>query len=451
MNSLRIRLISLFGLSIIIAAAVQFATSFYAARNEANKLFDYHMQQMTVALEDSDFAKVDFTALPGADNDNFDFVVQEWSADGMAVYQSHTYLELPKKAPLGYSNVTLGNGEWRIFAAKAHDRVVQIAQKMKVRENRAMSLALSALWPVIPVSLLLLIASGWLVTTALAPLDRISHELEQRNPDSLEPLAGNGVPREISSLVFALNSLLERMAQTLQFQQQFVADAAHELRSPITALRLQTQNLARSRDETTFTQAIARLLGGVDRAARVVEQLLVLARQNPSSHKPKLVPLSLNNCLEQAITDVTPIAASRQMQITFTTDVQIKLQGEVDSLRVLISNLLDNAIRYSPERGLIRLDLHLDGDCVHLCVQDSGKGIPIQERERIFDRFYRIPGTQPTGSGLGLAIVKTIADRHNAQIELDDAALGGLAVHIRFPHAEQMFPEHDFPHSLSFV
>ncbi|MES2102523.1 MAG: ATP-binding protein [Pseudomonadota bacterium] len=433
MKSLRLRLILLFGAAIVAAAALQFATSFHAAMREANKLFDYHMQQLVLALQDRDFDLAEWNSLPGIEGNSFDFVVQVWSQDGMRVYQSRPYKLLPKQAGVGYSTVTLDNGDWRVYTVQEHKRVVQVAQKIAARRDRAISLAFSALWPVIPVSLLLFAAAWWVVTTALAPLNRIGQELADRQAESMAPVAGEGVPQEVSLLVTELNSLLARTAQALQAQQRFVADAAHELRSPITALRLQVQTLARSRDEVALSQAVGRLLGGVDRASRLVEQLLALARQDPSSQSSELAPISLTACVEQAMSDVGPFAASRNIQLQSGALPPAEIRGDADSLRVMVCNLLDNAIRYIPENGVVQIGLAAGGTLVELTVEDSGSGIPAQERSRIFDRFYRVPGTSPSGSGLGLAIAKTIADRHKAAIVLGDSALGGLAVKISFP------------------
>lgn len=433
MRSLRIRLILLLGAAIIVAAAVQFATSFRAAMREANDLFDYHMEQMALALQDSAFQQAEWYKPSTGDTSGFDFVIQIWTDDGVRVYQSRPYRHLPEQGALGYSNVTLDNGDWRIYGVQNGSRVIQVAQKTEVRRDRAISLAVHALWPVLAVSLLLCAVVWWVVTTALMPLNRIGQDLADRNADSLTPVSDQGVPREVSLLVAELNSLLARMSQALQSQQRFVADAAHELRSPLTALKLQVQTLARAKDETARSQAVARLLGGVDRASRLVEQLLALARQDPLAEAAELKLLSLPTCIEQAAGDVVPVAQPRHIQLEYDADNQIEIVGDAESVRVLVRNLLDNAVRYTPEHGQVRISLTADDAFALLTVQDSGPGIPEEERERIFDRFYRVPGTSQTGSGLGLAIVKAIAARHDASVQLGRSELGGLAVTVAFP------------------
>jgi two-component system, OmpR family, sensor kinase len=434
MRSLRIRLLILLGAAIMIATAVQFAASFRAAMQEANDLFDYHMEQIALALQDSAYQQPSwYKSSSGGDMAGFDFVIQIWTDDGVRVYQSRTYRNLPERGELGYSNVTLNNGDWRIYNVQNGTRVIQVAQKLDTRRDRAISLALHSLWPSIPVSLLLFAAAWWVVSAALAPLNRIGRDLATRNADSLDPVDAQGVPKEVSLLVAELNSLLTRMALALHAQQRFVADAAHELRSPLTALKLQVQTLARAKDETARAQAVGRLQGGVDRASRLVEQLLALARQDPLSEAAEMTLVSLPACIEQAAGDVAPIALTRHIQLEYGAYTHAEIMGDGEGLRILVRNLLDNAVRYAPEYGRVRIDLVVDGTHAHLTIQDSGSGIPEENRDRIFDRFYRVPGTSPSGSGLGLAIVKAIAERHDAAVELGQAELGGLAVTVRFP------------------
>lgn len=450
MRSLRIRLLLLLGVAIGAAAFLQFIASFSAAMQEANKLFDYHMQQMAYALQDSGFETAGWHGMAGAGNEDFEFVVQIWTDDGVRVYQSRTYRALPERGPLGYSNVNLPNGDWRVYAVQASTRVIQVSQRIESRRSRAMALALRALWPVLAVSLLLFGAAWWVVTTALAPLNRIGHDLANRNADSLAPVSVKGVPHEVSLLVAELNSLLVRVAGALQSQQRFVADAAHELRSPLTALRLQVQTLARARDDAARQQAVTRLLGGVDRATRLVEQLLVLARQDPAVPNAS-ERVTLAACVLQATADVGPLANARKVCLEYPEDNDIEVLGDPDSLRIMVRNLLDNAVRYTPAGGRVKVEIGSgngsgiaaggdgDGDGngdpqrVHLCVHDSGPGIAAADRARIFDRFYRVPGTREAGSGLGLAIVKAIAERHEAAITLGLSPLGGLAATVSFP------------------
>jgi two-component system OmpR family sensor kinase len=434
-RSLRLRLILFLGAAIVVATVVQFTTSFQSAMGEANKLSDYHMQQMALALQDGGFEQAAWYPSHDATHHGFDFVVQIWADDVARVFQSRPYRILPKQGALGFYTVTLANGDWRVYTARTPMRTIQIAQKLSTRRDRAISLAVNSLWSVLPVSLLLWGVAWWVISTAISPLNRIGRDLANRNVDSLAPVSDAGAPQEVARLVAELNLLLARMRQALQSQRQFVADAAHELRSPITALKLQAHTLARASDETARIQGLGRLLGGVDRAARLVEQLLVLAREEPLSLETEPVAMSLPGTISQALSDVAPFAHSRHIECQCGPLTQAQILGDADSLRVMIRNLLDNAVRYTPEHGMVRVDLVADDAAVVLSLQDSGAGIPAPDRARVFDRFYRVQGTSPSGSGLGLAIVKAIAERHAATVTLSDAALGGLAVAVAFPRA----------------
>lgn len=433
MHSLRIRLLLSLGIAIAAVAILQFTVSFHASMEQANKLFDYHMQQMALALQDSSFEQNRWRKFSTIDNEKLELAVQVWTDSGVRVYQSRKFKSLPEQAPLGYSTVTLANGEWRIYATENNGRKIQISQRMEARRNRAISLALHALWPVLAASVLLFAATWWVVNSALSPLKRIGREVANRNVDSLAPISDAHIPTEVSPLVAELNLLLSRVEQGLKSQQRFVADAAHELRTPLTALKLQVQTLVRTTDETARMRSFDRLLGGVSRTSRLVEQLLALARQDPIAPSQPFSVISLTNCLEEAVNELSAYASSKNIELRYGETVQADITGDADSLLILFRNLLDNAIRYSPANSRVQASIRLFDDNALVTIDDSGPGIPQQERDRVFDRFYRVPGTAQDGSGLGLSIVKTIADRHRAAISLGSAALGGLAVTLSFP------------------
>lgn len=437
MQSLRLRLILLLGTLIVGSAALLFLTTFQAALQNANRMFDYHMEQMAHVIQNSGLEEIPWYAMTKFNTSSYDFVIQIWNKEGARVYQTRVYRLLPEQAKLGFSNEFLDSGEWRIYAIQNENQVVQVAQNMSSRRDQAISFAVRTLWPVIPISVLLFIAAWSVVSASLYPLNRISRDIAMRSGESLEPVDVGGVPKEVYPLVQELNLLLSRMDQALQSQQRFVADAAHELRSPITALKLQVQTLARATDDTSRAQGIARLLGGIDRISRLVEQLLALARHEPLSQQFETEEVALNACLEQAIADVLPLMASRDIELRQGTNEAVTVLGEAGSLRILIRNLLDNAARYIPEGGTIQTDISRENDFVLLKIQDSGSGIPRSERGRVFDRFFRVPGTVQTGTGLGLAIVKAVAERYKGTVELGTSSLGGLAVIVKFPAIRQ--------------
>ncbi|MBK4737799.1 ATP-binding protein [Noviherbaspirillum pedocola] len=432
MRSLRLRLLLLLGAEIIAAALLQFGASHEAAMNEANKLFDYHLQQMAMALEDSDFPQQEAPPHAHRREDAFDVAIRIWSDSGAMLYQAGDAPPLPRHAAPGFSMELLPDSEWRIYTRHAGARTIQVAQRMEARQERASGLALKTLSPTVIVAVLSLLATMGVISAALAPLNRIGRDLAARNAGSLAPVSEEGVPAEVSRLTAELNSLLARLDHALQSQQHFIADAAHELRSPLTALKLQVQTLMRAKDDEARMQGAQRLLGGIDRASRLVEQLLLLARQDPLLPTQPGEPVDLLRCIELAAGDVAPFAAAKDIDVRYDCARGIAVAGDAEAWRVMIRNLLDNAVRYTPAHGVVMVTLSERDGTGTLAIEDSGPGISEVNRARVFDRFYRVPGTAPGGSGLGLAIVKAIAARHGVEVALGESATGGLAVRLEF-------------------
>ena len=230
----------------------------------------------------------------------------------------------------------------------------------------------------------------------------------------------------------SLNALLQRLGQSLDTQRAFVADAAHELRSPLTALKLQLQLLKRAGSDAERGVAAEALAAGIDRAARLVEQLLTLARTEPGAAVTPLQPLDLSELVREAVADTVPLALARGTQFELQADAPVPIDGDRAALSALVRNLADNAVRYSPPGARVELRVSAHHGVATLQVDDAGPGIPPAERERVFDRFYRRGQSDEPGTGLGLAIVRGVAQRHGATVALDDSALGGLRVTLRF-------------------
>jgi two-component system OmpR family sensor kinase len=243
-----------------------------------------------------------------------------------------------------------------------------------------------------------------------------------------------GLPDEIRPLVLELNLLLERMRGAFAQQKQFVGDAAHELRSPLTALRLQLQALQRAGDTDARRLAEQRLAAGIDRATRLVEQLLSMARHESAAGQAPAETVDLADVLRQALSEMLPQANAKSISIDLDGAPQASVQGHRDALTLLARNLLDNAIKYTPAGKRVHLHLEQAPGETTLLIDDEGPGIAPDERERVFDRFYRVEGNSQHGSGLGLAIARSIADQHGATIELQDTPVGaGLRVKVVFP------------------
>jgi signal transduction histidine kinase len=280
---------------------------------------------------------------------------------------------------------------------------------------------------------LLALAVAWVVGSSLSPLRRIVTEVQRRDAGSLAPLATAELPEEIAPLIEQLNRLLARLDVAFGAQRAFVADAAHELRSPLTAVRLQLQLLDRAPDETARRTARAELGAAVERAIHLVEQLLALARSEPQEMHPALQPVELEAVAADAMRDTHTLALERRIELQLSAEPGTVVHGDPDALRTLARNLIDNAVRYTPAGGQVQVRSLHDGAGAMLQVTDTGPGIPPAERARAFDRFYRRANSPAGGCGLGLAIVKAIAERHGARVRLDEGPDGGLQATVTFP------------------
>ena len=433
-HSLRTRLLWFLFAAISVTALAQAFVAYRTARAEADAIFDYHMQQMALSLRSG--LPLNARGTPAdaeRDDENFDFVVQVWTADGLRVFQS-ARAALPQQAVLGFSDVKAHGTTYRVFSLQSRTQTIEVAQDMAARREMAGTLALRTVGPIAVMAPLLMLIVWWVVSASLAPVSRVRRQVSQRQADDLTEVSEAGLPEEIRPLVRELNLLFGRVRQAFDAQKSFVADAAHELRSPLAALKLQAQGLQRAPDDAARDVAVSRLTAGIDRATRLVEQLLILARQQASAAAGvKAEPVSLVELARLSIIDAAPAAQARRIDLGLAHADEGRISGHPEALRILLRNLLDNAVKYSPDGGAVDVEVRRDDAAMLLSVQDSGPGIPHEDRERVLDRFYRVAGTQTTGSGLGLAIVKSIAELHGAQLTLDGSPrLGGLRVQVRF-------------------
>jgi signal transduction histidine kinase len=429
MRSIRARL--LIALLAVVAAISLLAGTLTYRRvlAETSTLFDYQLRQMALSLRVAPRLE-----LPPAQADS-DFVIQIWDPFGNRVYYStRPGLPLINSTALGYADVEVGGRAWRTYGLQTLDGVIQIAQPVSVRESLARGAAFRVVIPLLLLLPLLGAAVVGVVGSGLEPLRRIAAEVQRRNVDTLAPIATEQLPREVAPLVGELNRLLTRLNAAFQTQRAFVADAAHELRSPLTALRLELQLLDRAPDEAARREARQNLGAAVERAIRLVEQLLTLARSEPRHAASPLSRMELEQAAADGIADAHALALTRDIDLALESQ-PAPVQGDREALRTLVRNLVDNAVRYTPAGGRVRVSARGGAGGATLEVTDSGPGIPAADRERAFDRFYRRANSPEGGSGLGLAIVKAIADRHGAQVRLDDAPGGGLKVTVGFPPA----------------
>jgi len=433
MKSIRHRLLLWLLCSLTLAVVAAGMRIYYQTLEEANELSDYHLKQMALSLPGDAFGPVPSLRgdLPGQAND---LVIQIWDQTGVQLYLSRSGSLLPDRAEFGYSTVSTPTGQWRVYSALEGNNIVQVAQPMSMRRARAAGMALRIVVPL----LLLLPVLGvliWLtVGRGLRPLDQIASAVGQRTPSSLHALPEQGLPVEVQPLVHALNDLLARLGRALESQKTFVADAAHELRTPLAAIQLQSQLAERADTEAERGAAFAELRQGLARASHLARQLLTLARQEPGIAERPFESVDLGEVARLVLAEHAPSAAEKNIDLGLDHEGPVKVQGDFEALRVMLGNLVDNAIRYAPDGGKVDVTLGPRDASACMEVTDSGPGIPEKDRERVFDRFYRREGSRTDGSGLGLAIVKNIADRHRATVTLHDAR-PGLRVNVTFGSA----------------
>jgi two-component system OmpR family sensor kinase len=411
---------------------------FRTAHEEANELFDYELRAVALSVPPTAIGANALAHGPAESREISDdrIAIEVWNAKGESVYRSP---EAPGIGQLteGFRTIERGEKDWRVYGLRHPDRFIQVAQPVSVRESLAIRLALRTLWPLgllLPLTVALVL---FVVSRALVPIGALSRALSTRSLDVLEPVYPDGaVPIEVRPLVDALNDLLSRLKAASSAQRTFIADAAHELRSPLAALKLQLQAAERDGSLKGEGQTLGRIEERLHRIIRLVQQLLALAREDaePTS---ALAPVGLRRLAEQSVSDFSLIAEAKSIDLglelapTVAADEAFMVVGDANGLSVLLNNLLDNAIRHTPQGGRVDLVLRRDGEEIAFDVRDSGTGIPEAELGRVCDRFYRGVDTRGEGSGLGLAIASRIASRHGAALSLRNNAEGhGLTVTV---------------------
>jgi two-component system OmpR family sensor kinase len=441
MNSIRhqlfIGLVSLLTVVGVAAGLGMYATAFQAA----NTVFDYHLKQLAFALRDHAATAVEVS---GSDDDDAeqDIVIQIWDEDGYHLYHSHPGgPSLPRAAP-GWSTVTVRrHGTWRVFTLVDEARAIQVEHPVHVRRAMAIGLAVRTLLPWLVAVPLLGGLLWWHMGRSLRPLTIVAQAVHTRTPSTLDPLPVAGLPEEVLSLVTALNALLQRLATALTAQRAFIADAAHALRTPLAAVYLQSQLLARADGDVARHEALTALQSGLTRLTRLVQELLALSRLEPEAPQEPLRPLALNPIVHTVIADYVALAVEHGLDLGLVQDDPLWMMGDAEGLRLLCASLIENALCYTPAGGTVDVAIVRTATASWLSVTDTGPGIPPAERQRVFDRFYRGSNVHVPGSGLGLAIVKAVAERHQAHVTLGEHESGtGLVVRVTFPALDTPTP-----------
>ncbi|HET7587436.1 MAG TPA: ATP-binding protein [Gammaproteobacteria bacterium] len=361
-------------------------------------------------------------------------VVQLWANDGLLMRTSWLIPQLKLQAHDGFDTVNAKGGRWRTYTIHSAPLHVQVAQSEDFRQRVILKQALNSAEPIailLPVSAALL----WLaVYLALRPMNALMQSIARQDAGSLAELPLRGVPRELRPLIISMNGLLGRLRESFMAQRRFVQDSAHELRTPVTALKLQLQDLKEHASRGAATELI-QLEAGVGRMQRLVERLLQLARQDSGHDEAAATALDIRESLGASIGDFAAMAENRNIDLGLKSCAAGTLCMNAEDLRSIIDNLLDNALRYTPTGGVVDVSAYWADTALFIEVADTGPGIPPPCLERVFDRFYRVAGTNTHGSGLGLSIANSAATRYGLHIELFNRTGGpGLLARVSFPH-----------------
>lgn len=440
-ESVQLKLSLTISAAILVVAVVAGIFSFVSAFDEAIELQDDVLRQVATLMDRQHLS----SELPrnggrakGSDEESR-VIVQRLGDDTLSSVgvDAGGVLPLPMTLPDGLQTMTAGGETFRLLVRTvASGERIAVAQEAGFRDEIARDSALRTVMPFLILVPILLLVIANLVRKMFRPIATLSHEIDQRAEQGLHPVEESHLPSEVRPFVVAINRLLSRVAQSMEAQRRFVADAAHELRSPLTALSLQAERLAEAEMSGTARERLAALRQGIERGRNLLDQLLALAKAAQSSTELPKTPVSVQDIFCRVLEDLMPLAEAKRIDVGVEgeQDAQV-LVSELDMI-ALVKNLVDNAIRYTPTGGRVDLSVTRAEGRAEVRVQDTGPGISLSERERVFSPFYRTLGSDQIGSGLGLSIVKTVAERIGAEIRLtfsDEAKQQGLLVTMLIP------------------
>ncbi|CAB3633568.1 MAG: two-component sensor histidine kinase [Achromobacter sp.] len=437
-ESVQLKLSFTLSLSILLAALVAGVFSFASALNEAHELQDDLLRQIAHLMDRQHLVASPANAALDESNEDARVTVQRLgdSPPSTPVAAGAGTLPIPANLADGLHTLELDGESFRVMIKTfASGERFAVSQEADFRNEIARDGALRTVMPFLILVPVLLLIVGDLIRKMFRPIATLSKEVDLREEQALHPVQDHHLPVEVRPFAVAINRLLARVDQAMTSQRRFLADAAHELRSPLTALSLQAERLAQAEMSEVARERLAVLRQGIERGRSLVDQLLALAKAQ-SRTMPAPVPVSAQHVFRRVLEDLMPLAEAKHIDIGVEGAKDVEIWTSELDLTLLIRNLVDNAIRYTPERGRVDLSIRASGGFAELRIEDNGPGISLAERERVFDAFYRTLGNTHQGSGLGLSIVQTIANRIGAKIQLDFSdreKQSGLSVAIFIP------------------
>lgn len=418
--------------------------TYILTRKQVGTMFDEELRQVALAVhlrEDWIQQGRVRIARPG-----FFLAVRAYDKNGRLYFETalpSLPLDLPQTYGEGFGHIDTAEGPWRIFTHVTDEGIVQVGQPVGTRDALARDVSFRALVPMLLLIPLLALVVGWTLRRGFAPVEDTSKRVSDRDASRLDPLPLENVPTELLPLVQQINALLERLSKSLDADRRFLADAAHELRSPMAALALQAQLAERAAAPATRAEAFRELSRGIERGRRLIQQLLDFARLEPGMTALPFAPVDMARVARQVVGFGAARAEALGVDLGAEAAASAYVLGSEPELRSLVENVVDNALRYAPRETAVTVSVrNIAGGEVEIHIVDAGPGIEPAEREQVFHRFHRVPGDSTAGSGLGLSIVKAIVERHQGRISLEAASPGsdgpGLGVRISLPAASRM-------------
>lgn len=400
----------------LLSGLVAGCASFFLAFREAQELQDDQLRQVALLVGRSGKAPRDWAGTSGGVDDTDPDARIIVTTPGETAPNPRLPV-VPAAVPGGFQTVDSNGTAWRLFVhTLPSGKRIATGQMTAVRNEIARDSGLRTMIPIMLLMPALALLASWVIRRALAPVMALSGQLDRRDDSNLTAIPATDVPTEIQPFVGAINGLMQRLSVALVQQRRFIADAAHELRSPLTALMVQAENLEQSSASAEGRSRIQLLKAGLERAGKLLEQLLNLARCQTAS-----VPacdVRFDDLLRQVVEEHMPLALAKGIDFGCKRFEPVCLRALPEDLTMLARNAVDNALRYTPRGGTVDVSLYQENGQAVFLVEDTGPGIPPDEKERIFEPFYRIMGSGETGSGLGLAIARSIADRLGGSVEL---------------------------------
>ena len=436
--SLRAHLIMVLLASIVLVCFGAAIAGYKSSMQQADELFDQELVSLAGAMSPL-VGSAHGPMLEQASVQFNNYAIQIWEHDNLTLNLVPTSQH---KKPIvafkaGFAHSHFAGQRWRTFSVQQQQAWILVAQPQRYRFELAENMTLAAVTPLILSMPLLAIMISILVKHSLNPLVRLAEKLQTKQADDFSAVTLSRETFELKPVVETLNRLLERVQGAFLREKHFASDAAHELRTPLSILKISMHNLIT--DQGDSKENLHALEQGVQRMSHVVEQMLLLNRTHPEQFKNQFQLIAFKGLIQESVEALYPEILKKNHDLSFEGD-DVILPLDKFTVMTLLQNLIGNAIKYTPNNGLIHISLKEAKQWVMLKIEDSGPGIPPEERARIFDRFYRVGGdghhSSVSGCGLGLAIVKHIITLYDAQIQLDESELGGLAITVCFKRCE---------------